>query len=79
MTFACARRERLGLPVVGRNVEKENLDEWRLWRVQRERIGVRITDSGQNKFSGGVALHPKTDFRGPLRRRRKFSVKRSGS
>ena len=26
MTFACARRERLGLPVVERNVEKENLD-----------------------------------------------------
>ena len=38
-----------------------------------------ITDPGQNKFSGGVALHPKTDFRGPLRRRRKFSVKPSGS
>ena len=26
MTFACARRERLGLPVEERNVEKENLD-----------------------------------------------------
>ena len=26
MAFACARRERLGLPVVERNVEKENLD-----------------------------------------------------
>jgi len=43
MTFACARRERLGLPVVERNVA-ENLDVLEaVESAERERIGVRIT------------------------------------